>query len=120
MTIQTLINKVQEEKPNTFSNEKLLSFINEIESDVAEQVNMDQRVYSDDDTDVELMVPAPYDRLYVSYVKAMIDYSNEEYPSYQLNASQHMQDFRDFLDWVVRTGQIAENPMPRRFAHAMQ
>lgn len=119
MTIQTLINKVQEEKPNTFTDEKLLSFITEVEADVAEELRTEKPVYTISDMAVDLLAPTPYDRLYVSYLKAMIDYSNEEYPSYQLNASQHVQDFRDFSEWVVRTGQAESNIIPRRFVHAM-
>lgn len=115
MTIQKLIDKVQEEKPNTFSTAKYLEYINEIEADVADQVNQDIPVYTDEDLEEDLIVPAPYDRLYVSYVKAMIDYANEEYASYQLNQSQHVQDFTDFLNWVVRTGQTDKALIPSRF-----
>lgn len=115
MTIQSLINKVQEEKPNTFQTNKYLEYITEIEADVADQVNMDIPVYTEDDLNVELIVPAPYDRLYVSYVKAMIDYANEEYASYQLNQMQHVQDFTDFVNWLVRTGQNDRSLIPSRF-----
>ena len=114
MTIKGLIDKVKEEKPNTFTNAKLIEFINEVEADVAEQVNLDIPVYTEEDMNEELMVPSPYDRLYVSYVKAMVDYANEEYASYQNNQAQHVQDFKDFVDWVVRTGQ-AEPMIPSRF-----
>jgi len=119
MTIQKLINKVQEEKPNTFEDEKILSFINEIEADVAEELKTEKPNYTISDMAVEMLAPAPYDRLYVSYVKAMIDYANEEYPSYQLNAEQHSVDFRDFADWVVRESMAAETKIPRRFVHTM-
>ena len=123
MTIQSLINKVQEEKPNTFQTDKLIEYINEIEADVADQVNMDIPVYTSEpdpetnesDLDKELIVPAPYDRLYVSYLKAMIDYANEEYASYQLNQMQHVQDFTDFMNWLVRTGQNDKSLIPSRF-----
>lgn len=115
MTIQAIIDKVQEEKPNTFTTEKLLEFINEIESDVAEQINVDFEDYTTDDLDEELLVPAPYNRLYVSYLKAQIDYANEEYPSYQLNADQHLQDFTDFVNWIVRTAQTDRISFPVRF-----
>lgn len=116
MTIQALINKVQEEKPNTFSDEKLLGFINEIEEDVSEELREeDEFVPYEAVDDTELKAPAPYDRLYVSYLKSQIDYANEEYPSYQLNAEQHVQDFGDFADWVVRTGQAEVNLIPSRF-----
>lgn len=114
MTIQNLINKVQEEKPNSFSNEKLLSFVNEIETEAAHELSEDFTPYESIDETV-LIVPAPYDRLYVSYLKAMIDYSNEEYASYQLNAEQHAQDYADFTNWIVRENVNVESVVPSRF-----
>ena len=115
MTIRELITKVQEEKPNTFQPEKIIEFINEIEADVAEEVGVDVFFYTTDDMDKDLFVPSPYSRLYVSYVKAMIDYANEEYLSYQLNQEQHVQDFTDFINWMVRTGQSDRTTLPSRF-----
>jgi hypothetical protein len=115
MTIQALIDKVQEEKPNSFGTDRLLGFINEIEADVVHQIHDEPVTYTADDMETELKAPAPYDRLYVSYVKAMIDYANEEYASYQNNQMQHVQDFRDYLDWVVRTNQDLEEFTPVRF-----
>jgi hypothetical protein len=114
MTTRSLIDKVQEEKPNTFSDAKLLSFINEIEYETAEQLAVDFEPYTEASGEVDLLVPEPYSRLYVSYVKSQVDYANEEYASYQLNAEQHVQDFRDFVDWVIRTGQAMEHTAPRK------
>ena len=119
MTIRKLIDKVQKEKPNTFTDEHMLLFVNEIEADVAEELRReDFEEYTLDDMDEELMVGRPYDRLYVSYLKSQVDYANEEYPSYQLNAEQHMIDFKDFADWVVRTGQ-AFNWIPTKFRNIL-
>lgn len=116
MTIQTLINKVQEEKPNTFGNERLISFINEVESAVAEELGKVFIPYTTDDMSEELFAPAPYDKLYVSYVKAMVDYANEEYASYQLNVEQYNIDYTDFCNWVVRTGYDHDDMFfPHRF-----
>ena len=107
MTINTLLEKIKDEKPNSFGDERLIAFINEIEVEVAEQLKMDNiPVYTTDDMATALIAPAPYDKLYVSYVKAMIDYANEEYASYENNQMQHVQDFRDFVDWIVRTKQV--------------
>ena len=114
MTIQGLINKVKEEKPNTFTDAKLLSFVNEIETEVAEQLCEDFTPYTAVDSTI-LLAPDPYSRLYVSYVKAMIDYSNEEYASYQLNQMQHVQDFTDFINWIVREQVAVESIVPSRF-----
>ena len=107
MTINTLLEKVKDEKPNSFGDERLIAFINEIEVEVAEQLKMENiPVYTTESLDTALIAPAPYDKLYVSYVKAMIDYANEEYASYENNQAQHVQDFRDFVDWIVRTKQV--------------
>lgn len=114
MTIKGLIDKVRHEKPNTFSDADMLSFVNEIEEDVADQLAEDFTPYTAVDT-TELMVPAPYDRLYTSYVKAMVDYANEEYASYQLNQMQHVQDFTDFVNWVVREKVAVNHYVPNRF-----
>ena len=114
MTIRALIDKVKEEKPNTFTDAKMLSFINEIEEDVAEQLHVDFEQYTTVDT-TELFAPAPYDRLYVSYLKAMVDYANEEYASYQLNAEQHVQDFTDFINYIVRENVVEDEILPSRF-----
>ena len=114
MTIETLIQKVMEEKPNSFTTAKLISFVQEIESEAAEQLGVDAPEYTMDSRTTELLVPAPYNRLYVSYLKAQIDYANEEYDSYQNNQAQHVQDFRDFTDWVVRTKQVTESAFPTR------
>lgn len=116
MTLGKLIEKVNEEKPNAFKTEKLVSFVNDIEVEVAEQLKVVEiPVYTTDDMDEDLLAPAPYSRLYESYLKAMIDYANEEYPSYENNQVQHVQDFRDFVDWVVRTDQVQGDPtFPRR------
>ena len=115
MTIKELIDKVKEEKPNSFTNVKLLEFVNEVEENVAEELRDDEfEPYTAVD-DTELLVQAPYDDLYVYYLKAQIDYSNEEYPSYQLNAEQYNACFDSFADWVVRTGQVTYRDIPSRF-----
>ena len=54
-----------------------------------------------------LSAPKPYDRLYVSYVKAKIDMALEDFVCYENDQAQHVVDYRDFVDWVVRTGQSA-------------
>lgn len=116
MTIAALLSKIDDEKPNSFDDERLIAFITEIEAEVAEQLRVFAPVYSADDKNKNLLAPAPYDRLYVSYVKSMIDLANEEMGSYQNNAAQHVQDFRDFTDWVVRSGIASQTEAYTRFS----
>lgn len=115
MTVATLLTKIQDEKPNSFEEERLIAFITEIEAEVAEQLRVFAPTYSADDKNKNLLAPAPYDKLYVSYVKSMIDLANEELASYQNNAAQHVQDFRDFTDWVVRSGVADQTAAYTRF-----
>ena len=119
MTINELITKIREEKYSSFEDDRLLALINEIEGDVADQLAISDfnKYTSIDDTD--LLVPEPYDRLYESYLKARIDYANEEYASYQNNQAQHVQDFRDFVDWVVRTEQAVEAVFPTKIRNIL-
>ena len=160
MTIKDLIQKIKEEKPNSFTDAKLISFINEIEKDVAEQLRVSVTPYIGFYTlpetqptsetwnngtgwyafidehyveqtgqpfnsqqtyyiQVELLAPAPYDRLYVSYVKSQIDYANEEMANYQNDVAQHTQDFRDYVDWVVSTNQVVENQFPTKLRNIL-
>ena len=110
MTIRSLIDKVQAEKPNTFTDAQIVAFVNEVEGNVSEELRTRRTIYTaNTDMDKKLLAPAPYDRLYVSYVKAMIDFANEEYGSYQLNQQQFGLDFEDFSNWVVRTNRAEED-----------
>lgn len=117
MTLQKLLTKINDEKPNAFGNERLISFVNEIEGTVAEQLHKNPVSYTADDMDKELLAPAPYDTLYVSWVKSQIDYAHEEYASYQLNQEQFSADMEEFIDWIVRTKQAVEAVFPSRFRH---
>lgn len=141
MTVRDLLNKINKEKPSSFTEAEIIAFINEIEADVAEQLRTKVMAYTfrensdedaetesdvpdyiyghDDELDVEMLAPAPYDRLYVSYVKAQIDYANEEYDSYENNQAQFITDFHDFVDWVVREGKAKPSIRQRRFRNVL-
>ena len=116
MTIRDLLNKINKEKPSSFTEAELIAFVNEVEAEIAEQLEIESApvyVYDhDDELDRVLLAPAPYDRLYVSYVKMQIDSSQEDYDSYENDQAQHTADFQDFTDWVVRTGQV-KSSIPR-------
>lgn len=118
MTINELITRVNTEKPNSFQTEDLLKYINAIEAEVAEQLGVAAEVYTSDDLGSELLAPSPYDRLYISWLKANIDFANEEYASYENNQAQHIQDFMDFTDYIVRD-RVADISIPTRFINVM-
>lgn len=121
MTIRELLNKINDEKPHSFPESKIVSFVNEVEPEVAEQLKVAEvPVYTDDpsELDTKLLAAEPYDRLYISYVKARIDYANEEFDAYANDIAQHNQEFRDYTDWIVREGQATKiGSKGMRFKH---
>lgn len=106
MQVSELLKIVSEEKPHSFSESKIISWLNEVECEVQQQLGISPFVPVEYDSD-NLSAPKPYDRLYVSYVKAKIDMALEDFVCYENDQAQHVVDYRDFVDWVVRTGQSA-------------
>ncbi len=116
MKLAEAIERVNTEKPNSFKPEILTEYINEVEARVQDFMRGRVRKRYDykEDGGKELLVPSPYDVLYVSFLKAKIDYANEEYQSYANNQAQFESDWQDFKDWAVREGE-AMNTLPVRF-----
>lgn len=110
MKLSQAVAQVKEEKPNAYSDDHCTLFITEIEAKVQEVLGtpLEERKKYDwkEDGSVELVVPDPYSALYISYLKAKIDYSNEEYESYANNQEQFQSDFATFKAWAVREGKI--------------
>lgn len=87
MTVNDAISKVKDRKPNAYSDESLVDWLNECEAMVQREIMLtvpDEIIQYDypDDLDKELILPRPYDALYVSYIKMMIEYTQEEYNAY--------------------------------------
>ena len=92
MRLSECIEAVNREKPNGFETEDLTRYVNEIEAVVSEylEIPKDDRAEYDwkEDGHKTMLVPAPYDVLYLSFLKAKIDYANEEYESYSRRSSK--------------------------------
>lgn len=87
MTVNDAIAKVKDRKPNAYNDESLVDWLNECEAMVQREIMLtvpDEIIQYDypDDLDKELILPRPYDALYVSYIKMMIEYTQEEYNAY--------------------------------------
>lgn len=111
MTLLELITQVKAEKPNSFSNDKLTEYVNEIEEDIVEFLGDEAKRYWDpyvfpEDQDEELLAVPPYDRLYKSYLKGKIDYDLEEHESAANNMAQFNSDYADYKDSAIRKGLV--------------
>ena len=85
MTINEVINYINEYHPNTVSVAVKLRWINEAEAMVQRDIMLlePREPYESDDMDKELLAPMPYDRLYTDYLDAMLFKLYHEYENYE-------------------------------------
>lgn len=93
-------------KPNAFDTATKLVWINEIEgmvqTDIMLMASADVVQYGAEDTAAALLVPAPHDKLYRSYLCAMIDFANGEYDRYNNSMAMFNTHYREFTEWYIR------------------
>ena len=87
MTIGEVISKVDALKPNTYTPEDKIDWLSTLDARVKSQI-LDAHEHNEPiffygydsltDQDMELLVPAPYDEMYLRWLEAMIDYHNSE------------------------------------------
>ena len=98
MTVSEVIAFARTIKPNDYTDSALCVWLNECEGLVQTEVmllSVDDIITYDvtSDSDTELLVPAPHNKLYYAYILAMIDFANGEYGKYT-NSLQLFNQFR--------------------------
>ena len=97
-TVSSVITRVDDIKPNAFTNETKTQWLNEVEGMVQTEVFLwaSEQIITYDyatNADTELLVQPPHDKLYWAYLTAMIDFANGAYNKYQ----NTMQMFNSFF-----------------------
>lgn len=91
MTILEAINRVDATKPNSYTQVEKVDWLSTLDGIVKSQIidtheGGEDVVYEgyDADTllDTELLIPAPYDDVYIRWLEARIDYANGEINKY--------------------------------------
>ncbi len=91
MNINEAINRLDALKANTYNQPEKIEWLSRVDSMVKKQIidtHEGGEAVSftgyDEDTDphTELLVPAPYDEVYLRWMEAQIDYHNGEYDKY--------------------------------------
>lgn len=111
MRIDKLLKIVRTLKPTPFEDDILLMWVNEVEGMVQTEVLLrstaDLTPYELDGqgepTAAELVVPYPFDRLYLQYLLAQIDYANGEYAKYQNSMQMFNACYTDYVHHVAET-----------------
>lgn len=100
---------VQRVKPHAFSHDDVVQWINEVEGYVQSEVFLWDVAHNcvryewDRNEDTELLVKPPHDKLYLSYLKAKIDFNNGEYDRYANSMAMYNADLVEFEAWFTET-----------------
>ena len=107
MKLKTLIERIKAAKPDSLGAAELTAFVNEVEGFIHTEIH--QLSLSDykeldyaSDSDVELSVAPPHDKLYFWYLWAMIDFAHGEYNNYSNAITKYNNDLAEYSRYVAR------------------
>ena len=112
MKIIEAINRIDSLKHNTYSQSDKVAWLSELDWDVKRNIidghEGDEDVIFtgyDDLTDLqtELLMPAPYDKAYLLWLEAQIDYYNGEYDKYNNARDMFYEAYEGFKNYYNRT-----------------
>lgn len=108
MTPNKAIETVDRLKPNSYSEEDKLRWINELDGMVQRLViqtdNVIQYSYPED-MDRELLIPSPFEEVYALFLEAKIDYYNREYANYNNSALMFETQYSEYKKAYIREHQ---------------
>lgn len=119
MKLKEVLESVNEQKENAFSEAMLTRWINVLEGRVQTEVflfghdNITKYKWPDNQ-DTELFVEAPYDEIYEDYLLARIDLANGEYDKYANSMAKFDETFTAFKVWFIETYHPADCPYRRK------
>lgn len=128
MTVQEILAKVDEIKPNTFDENLKITWLSELEGRIFNDVilthvhdlvddeegNMIEPTFAGfDETseNEELLVPNTYCDLYRNYVFAQMDFANGETDRYNNSMIMFNNSYNDFCNWYNRTHKPIQKPL---------
>ena len=122
MTITGAINRIDGIKPNGFRLDEKIRWLSALDGSVHKELHggylnsvQPDFVGYDERTPLtrELLVPYPYDEMYVRFLEAQIDYANGEYGKYNNSITTYNAAFTAFARYYNRE----HKPVSRRFTH---
>lgn len=108
MKIREIIDRVDAVKPNVFTPEVKLDWINKIEGRLCADVflmstpQIRELVYRyPEDMDAEPLVTSPHDDIYELWLTAQIDFANGEYNRYNNSMTAFNAAYGNFVRWFA-------------------
>lgn len=120
MTIMEALHRIDSIKPNTYRPSEKIKWLSTLDGivkgeiiDTHEGADFDFNGYTDDTTlTTELLIPAPYDEVYLFYLESKIDYWNGEIGKYNNSISMYNEAYKAYERYYNRT----HMPKGRKFA----
>lgn len=119
MTIDEVVTMVDRLKPNQYEYAQKLSWLSKLDGQIFHEVILTHEGapaeafegYDGADTNIELMVPSPYDEdVYNLYLQSCIDRENGEMGKYNQSITLFSNAYLTFCNWYNRT----HMPLPKQ------
>lgn len=115
MILDKLLQRIDQLKPNAYTRQEKIAWVNELDGMVKTDVidtHMDGESisfggYNDGDGNAELLIPAPFDSIYLHWLEAKIDYANAEFGKYNNSMAMFNTMWGNYSRWYNR------NHMPK-------
>lgn len=118
MKLFEAIRRIDNLKHNTYSSGEKIEWLSQLDGSTYETVHKTHKGgveafngYNENTPeDTELLIPAPYDSVYLFWLEAQIDYYNGEYGKYNNSASRYTRAYQEYIDFYHRT----HKPLPEK------
>jgi hypothetical protein len=119
MTINDAITEVDTIKPNQYPDEIKVRWLSVLEGKIIDEIILTHQLaevvefngYSIDDMETELIVPDTYADVYIYYLEAMIDATNNETARYTSSMQQFNTAWQSFADYYNRNNMPIGKPL---------
>lgn len=111
MTIMDALYRIDELKPNSYSQTEKIKWLSSLDGIVKSEIidtheGGENKVFSgygeNADLSTELLIPAPYDDIYLRWLEAQIDYTNGEYGKYNNSITLYNTAYAAFQNYYNR------------------
>lgn len=110
LTIIEAINKIDNLKPNGYTQSDKIAWLSQLDGTIKSKIidthegssEITFSEYTDDDLNKGLIVPAPYEDIYIRWLESQIDYANSEYPKYNNSITMYNSAYSEFERWYNR------------------
>jgi hypothetical protein len=122
MTLMEAINRVDSIKPNRYTQIEKIKWLSTLDGIVKAEI-IDTHEGSEEVTftgyestsalSKKMLVPAPYDEMYIRWLEAQIDYANGEYGKYNNSITMYNAAYDAFAKYYNRM----HKPISKNFTH---